>query len=73
MGCYLAPDDASTIEDVVAAISQRPWGAALIVVVDFNTDLAVPEGREQDEEITAAMAESGLENMRGNFLPWHKP
>ena len=27
VGCYLAPDDASTIEDVVAAISQRPRGA----------------------------------------------
>ena len=44
LGCYLAPDDALTIEEVVAATSQRPWGAALLVVGDFNTELGAPEG-----------------------------
>ena len=60
LGFCLDPDNASTIEDVVAAISQRPRGGALLVVRDFNTDLAVPEGRVQGEEIAVAMAESVL-------------
>ena len=45
MGCYMAPDDASTIEDSVAAISKRPWGVVLLVVYNFNTNLAALEGR----------------------------
>ena len=39
--CYLAPDDASTIEVAVMAISQRPCGADLLMVGDFNDDLVV--------------------------------
>ena len=73
VGCYLAPDDASKIEDVLAAISQRPRGAALLVVGDFNTDLDAPEDRERDEGIAAAMTEEVLEDMSGYFLPKHKP
>ena len=73
VGCYFAPDGASTIEDVVAAISKRPRGGALLVVSNFNTDLVVPEGRERDEGVAAALAEEGLEDMSGHFLPWHKP
>ena len=55
VGCYFAPDDASTIDDVVAAISQQPKGAALLVVGNFNTNLAATEGRAQDEEVAADM------------------
>ena len=51
MGCYLTPDDASNIEDVVAAIGKPLRGAALLVVVNFNTNLAASEGRERDEGI----------------------
>ena len=40
----MSPYDASTVEDVVAAMSKQPQGAALLVVGDFNTDLAAPEG-----------------------------
>ena len=54
-GCYLAPDDALTIEDVFTAIIQRSQGAALLVVGDFNTKLDVPEGRVMDKDIAAAM------------------
>ena len=39
IGCYLAPDDTSTIERVVAALKDRPKGTALVVVGDLNTDL----------------------------------
>ena len=71
MGCYLAPGYASTIEDVVVAIGNRPRGGNLLVVGDFKTDLAAPEGREQDEGIAADLEEEGLEDMSGHFLPWH--
>ena len=73
MGCYLAPGDASKIEYVVTAISQRLQGAALLVVGDFNTNFSEPEGRARDEDIAAAMATAGLEYLSGNFLPRHKP
>ena len=43
------------------------------MVGNFNTDLAAPEGRERDEGIAAALAEEGLEDMSGHFLPRHKP
>ena len=42
VGCYLVPDYASTVECVVAAISQFPHGAALMVAGDLNTDLDEP-------------------------------
>ena len=45
VGFYLDPDDASTVEDVVAAIGKRPWGVALLMFEDFNTNLAAPEGQ----------------------------
>ena len=54
------------------AISQRPRGTALLMVRDFNTDLAVPKGRPRDEKIAAAMATAGLEDMSRHFLPQHK-
>ena len=44
VGCYLAPADTSTIESVVAALKERPRGAELLVVGDFNANLAEPEG-----------------------------
>ena len=37
--CYLDPDDAETIERVVAALGDKPRGTALIVEGDLNTDL----------------------------------
>ena len=44
MGCYIALDDASTIEAAIADISQQLYGAQQLVAGDFNSDLAVPEG-----------------------------
>ena len=68
----MAPEDASTIEDVIATISKRPHGATLLVVGNFNTDLAALEGRERDEGIAADLVEEGLEDMISHFLPRHK-
>ena len=55
VGWYLDPDDASTIEEVIADIIQHPRGPALLTVGDFNTNLAAPEGLAQDKEIAAAI------------------
>ena len=39
IGCYLAPDDAQTIERVVTSLGDQPKGTALVVAGDLNTDL----------------------------------
>ena len=39
------------------------------MVGDFNTNLAVPEGRERYKEIEAAMVEEGVEDMICHLLP----
>ena len=44
-GIYLAPDDTSTIESVLAALKERPRGAELLVAGDFNVKLSEPEGK----------------------------
>ena len=60
MGCYLSPDNTSTIESVVAALKERPMGNGLLVAGDFNANLADPEGDWRGEDIAAAMATEGL-------------
>ena len=55
MGCYLAPDDTSTINSVVAVIKERPKGPKLLVAVDFSANLAEPEGDWRGEDIAAAL------------------
>ena len=73
MGCYIAPYDASTIEAIVLAISQRPRGADLLVESNLNPNLESPEGNMCDEYITVSLAAVVLEYMSAQFLPWHKP
>ena len=60
IGCYLAPDDAETIEQVVTALGDRPKGTALIVVGDLSTDLGDTENNRRGSEIAAAMTEAGV-------------
>ena len=43
IGCYLAPDDTSTRESVVAVLKEMPKGTALVVAGDLNTALDDPE------------------------------
>ena len=69
----LASEDASKIEDVIAAISQKSQGVALLVVGNFNANLVAPEVRAKDGEIASAISALGLEYLSGNFLPCHKP
>ena len=42
---------------VVVAISKWPRGATLLVVENFNTHLAAPDGWEWNEGIESALAE----------------
>ena len=72
VGCYLARNDASTIEDVVAAISQRLHGAALLLNGYLNTDLEAQEVRAREEKITSAMSMEGLKDISGHFLQRNK-
>ena len=69
MVCYLAPDDTSTIESVVAVIKERPRGAKLLVAGDFNVNLVEPEGDHRGADITASMETERLEDMSAHFLP----
>ena len=68
VGCYLAPDNTSTIETVVEAIRERPKGAELMVAGDFNINLAATEGYQRGESIATTFATEGLEDMAPHFL-----
>ena len=68
-GCYIAPDNASTIENVVAAISRQPQGGELLMTGEFNADLAKPKGNVHTEKIAKALTDSGLEDMITYFPP----
>ena len=69
IGCYLAPDDTSTIERVVATIRDRPKGTALVVAGDLNTDLEDSDNDWRGTEIAVAMTAAGVEDMTAQFLP----
>ena len=69
IGCYLAPDDARTIERVVTALGEQPRGTALIVAGDLNTDLGDMACDGRGMEIAAEITEAGLEDMTEHFLP----
>ena len=56
VGCYLAPDNTLTIERVVKVIKELPEGAELLVLGDFNVNLAKPEGDRRGEDIAVALA-----------------
>ena len=69
VGCYLAPDNTSTMERVVEALWSRPRGAELLVAGDFNVNLATTEGDRRAEDITTTLATEGLEDTARHFLP----
>ena len=66
---HINPDDVATIKCVVAAISQCPHGAVLLVADDFNVKLAVPEESRHGEDKTEKIATVGLEDLSTLFLP----
>ena len=56
--CYIATNDARTIERVVTALGDQPRGTALIVAGDFNTDLGEMASNGRGTEIAAAITEA---------------
>ena len=54
-GCYITPDDITTIESIVVAISQCTRGALLLAAGYFNDDLAELEGSQGGEDIVVAI------------------
>ena len=69
MGCYLVPNDTSTIERVVEALRRRPKGSELLVAGDLNANLTAPKGDRRAEDIATKIATEGLEDMAQHFLP----
>ena len=63
VGCYLAPNDTSTIDSFVAALKERPRGAELLVAGYFNAKLSEPKGDQRGEDIAAALETEGLEDI----------
>ena len=47
--CYLAINNASTIESVVEALRERPQGFKLMVTEYFNAAFVRPEGADWDK------------------------
>ena len=71
--CYLAPDNAWTIERVVTALGDQLRGTALLVAGGLNTDLGDTDNDRRGSEIVAAMTEAGVEDMTAHFLPRKRP
>ena len=69
IGCYLAHDNASTIESVVAALKERPKGTTLVLAGDLNTALEDPQNNRRGTEIAAELTEGGLAEMTAHLLP----
>ena len=73
IGCYLAPDNARTIDRVVTAMGDQPRGTALLVAGDLNTDLGATDNDRRRSDIAAAMTEAGVEDITAHFLPRKRP
>ena len=58
-----------TIESVVAALKERPRGAALLVAGYLNTTMTEPENEQRGTDIAAALTAEGLEDTTTHFLP----
>ena len=68
MGCYLDPDNVSTIESIVLSTSHIHRRVALLVADNFNANLCAAEENRHEEEITVAMVNISLDDMATNFL-----
>ena len=73
LGCYIAPSNAFTIEEVSAAIRDQHYGSELLVAGKFNANLAEPEGTPRGEAIVGELAAVGLLDMCLLFLPRCNP
>ena len=71
VGCYLAPDDVTSIEIVTRSTAQIPREAALLLVGYLNTNLVEMEGNKIYEAIAEDLSEAGLKVMSYHLLPLH--
>ena len=69
VGCYISPRNTSTIEDVVAAITARPYWAKLLVSGDLNSNLKEPAVTPGLKKIAEELTAAGLIDMGLHFLP----
>ena len=69
VGCYLAPDDTSTIKRVVEVLRESPKGAELLVAGYLKINFADTEGDRREEDITTTFAIDGLEDIALHLLP----
>ena len=72
IGCYIAPDDARTIERVITALGDQPQGTALIVAGDFNTYLGEMASNRRGTEIAAALTEEGVSSDKIRHLQYQE-
>ena len=68
IGCYHAPNETLTIESSITALMEHPQGSELLVAGGFNADSVQLEREDRDEDITAALAAAGLEDMSSHIL-----
>ena len=61
------------ITSIVAALREHTQGSEMLAEVDFNAELAQPEGARREEEIAAALTESGLEYMLAHLMTRRNP
>ena len=71
--CYIAPINASTIEDVEAVIRDRSYGSDILASVYLNANLENPEGTPQAESIVDELTETGIMGMGLRFPSRRKP
>ena len=72
MGCYLEPENYSTIDCIITDSGQRPCRTELMVVRDFNAAYDSLKENAWDKEIVASLSEEGLEYTLANFILCHK-
>ena len=69
VGFYVAPRDASTLDNVIAAIGHQPRGTEILLAGDFNTVLELPDGNKRDKATVAFMVKEGLDYMAEHLFP----
>ena len=57
------------IRDVEAEMAEKPRGTVLVFAGELNVDLEKVGGRGRENEIEAAVATAGLEDLAGKFFP----
>ena len=67
VNCYLAPDNTSAIESVVAALKERPRGAKMLVEGDFKPVRA--GGRPEGRRYCRGNGDGGNQGYVGALLP----